>query len=108
MNWLQSFLGGVRVPPLDTGNRSVAPGGAMLEEGNYQFIQPPMFPNEDIVMVPTIPVPFQNWGQYPLNVADPSQITGGGVNDAQASNIPSPPVFYYDEATGTYVDLTGG
>lgn len=105
MNWLQAVLAGVRVPPLDTGNLSVAPAGAMLEEGTYQFIQAPMFPNEDIVMVPTIPVPFQNWGQYPLNVADPSQNSGGGVNNGQAAAIPSPPVFYYDEATGTYVNL---
>lgn len=101
----KALFSGIRQPPLDSGNRSNAPASPPVQAGSYEYIQQPMFGNQDIVMVPSIPPAFRNMATFGVNVVGPGGTTGGGINNGAAFDIPSPEVLYYDESTGMYVNL---
>lgn len=106
--WKQLFIGAGPVAPLDRGNTANAPAEPPIQAGSYEYIQSYLFPNQSLLSLPVIPPAFRDWNQFPLNQFGADGLTGGGVYGGKATEIPSPPVLYYDETSGTYVDLTMG
>ena len=105
--WGNLFAGAGHVPPPDPGNRNNAPASPPVQEGSYEFIIPQMFPNMDVCIIDNIPLAFQVWPHYAVNSYPISGLTGGG-STGNVPGITNGPIEYYDQATGTYVDLTAG
>lgn len=105
--WQRLFRGDLK-PQLDAGNRANAPAAPPVQAGSYEYIQQPMFGNQGIVAVPSIPPAFQDWKQYPVDGYGLSGVAGGGSNNNNDFVIPHPAVLYYDESTGLMVNLTAG
>lgn len=103
--WRELFAGAGYVAPPAPGNRSNAPADPSVVTGNYEFIIPQMYPSQNIVNVPVIPPFGRDWGQLPLNLYGLSGLEGGG-STGLVPNVNQGAVFYYDENTGNYVDLS--
>lgn len=108
---LASFFGGRgQQAPLPPGNTSNPPGDAPLQEGNYQFIMPEMMQGAGHAAtdIPDVPPAYQDWGQYPVNLADLSGNTGGGVYSGSDTNVSGEQMLFFDPQTGMYFDIGTG
>lgn len=103
--WKQVFSGAGYVAPPQPGNTANAPADPAVQSGSYQYIIPQMFPNDDITNVPFIPPFGQDWGAYPVNLYGLSGLTGGG-STGLTPNVNQGAVFFYDEGTNSYIDLS--
>lgn len=95
-------VGGIRPDP---GNEANAPGDPPIPGGTYQFVQTEMVFGPSRMNVPVTPPAFVDWGQYGVQVYDPSGNTGGGVYSGDATETPDENDLYFDASTGLYYDL---
>lgn len=105
--WLSVLNGKGRVNPPDPGNTANPPGDPPVQTGDYQFIQDFAFQGQghNITDIPTVPLAYQNVGEFALNVADPSGQTGGGYSLNPQTGIVTEGNLYFDTSTGLYYDL---
>jgi hypothetical protein len=106
VGWFQ-FLNGKGSVSFDTGNVLNPPGDAPVQTGNYEFIQPFAFQGIGHFATDIAPVPpaFRAWGQYPLNVGDPSGLTGGGFTQDPQIAMPHETDLFFDPSTGLYYNI---
>ena len=102
--WSRLFLG-VPTPPIAQGNRSVAPADPPVQEGSYEYIQAPMFPNNAITNVPVVPPAYRDNGMIGLPGYGLSGLTGGGSTASPITQINAGSTLFYDEQSGMYIDL---
>jgi hypothetical protein len=91
---------------MDQGNRNNEPASPPVQVGSYEWIIPQMFPSQAIVNIPAIPLEFQDWGAYGVNIYYLSGVEGGG-STGDVPQFTNGPVLFYDENTGLYVDISG-
>lgn len=104
---LAFFQGYQDIRPVPPGNLLNPPGNPPVETGNYQFIQDQFFQGAGgfLTDIADIPPAFDNWGQYGINVADPSGQTGGGISNGEQVTLIVENTLFFDPSTGQYYDL---
>jgi hypothetical protein len=106
LGWLQFFDGKGTVPQ-DPGNELNPPGDPPVQVGTYQFIPDyalQKFGHNATDFAP-VPMAYRDWGQFPLNVGDPSGLTGGGYAQDPQVAMPMETNLFFDPSTGLYYDL---
>lgn len=105
--WLAVLQGKGYVAPPNPGNTANAPGDPPVQTGSNGFIQAFAFQGQGhkITDTPFVSPAWQDWGQYALNVGDPSGITGGGYTQSPDVLTPQETDLYFDTTTGLYYNL---
>lgn len=100
-----ALFAGLGPVPVNQGNRNNAPAPPPVQAGNYEFIQPAMYPDMSITDIPTVPPGYRDWNGYPLDQYGLSGLTGGGSSNDPAVQISGERLFYFDPKLGVYVNI---
>lgn len=86
MSSLSEFFNGLGYNKvnLDNGNRANPPGDPPVQYGSYEYIQPQLFADQEVMSVGSytgdLVEGFNDWDEMAVNEFGPSGLTGGGVS----------------------------